>query len=171
MPQVQPPPFPSPSPSPPLTHPPTVSSQGCPRLSIAPIPLVQAATSLSWSTAPASWRVPKVPCQLVCCLHSGRRNLVYVQHGYVIYSPALLASNPKSGAGQEGSSESGPCRLPQGHSRLLQLLFLPFRLSTCPPPQDAGRSWSLCLDHCPSHCTWLTSLPHSNCISLPPVDL
>lgn len=113
MPQVQPPPFPSPSPSPPLTHPPTVSSQGCPHLSIAPIPLVQAATSLSWSTAPASWRVPKVPCQLVCCLHSGRRNLVYMQHGYVIYSPALLASNPKSGAGQEGSSESGPCHSPR----------------------------------------------------------
>lgn len=43
-PQVRPPPFPSPSPSPPLTLPPVVSSQGYPRLSIAPIPLVQAAT-------------------------------------------------------------------------------------------------------------------------------
>lgn len=81
---------------------------------------------------------------------------------------------PNPGAGQEGSSESGPCRRPQGHAPLLQLHFLhllPFRLSTCPPPQDAGTSWSLCLDHCPSLFTWLTPLPYSNSISLPQVDL
>ena len=96
----------------PCQHPPPRQDQpSCNILSIATIPLLECCR--------ASGSVPKVPCQLQRVLCTVARETVL--KGPAAKSrapPVLLGLIPNLGAGQEGSSGTGPCPRPQGHPLL-----------------------------------------------------
>lgn len=128
---MQPTPFPLP-PSPPLIHPSTIFSRGS-----HPSNLSRNHLSPGTQHRPPGGS-PKLPAA-VRGLHRGRGRGDLICTLMVHSRPALPASTPKSRCWPGSLTESGPCRLPQGHP-VFQLHFLsprPFRLFTCHVP------WSL----------------------------